>query len=287
MFNQLNLFNKMKTKHLIIGTFVVAAGLSIAISGCKKKEEDSDTTSASDNEQSEFVSNDALNMADAAANGQSSFKNNPSGGYIDEALGGCATVTKDSATHTITIDFGPSNCLCKDGRNRRGKIIVVNTGLFFIAGSSRTVTFDNYYVNDHHIEGIHTVTYNGLNSSNHPNWTISAQNMKITRPNGNYHSWNSTRNREWAQGDSTLFNWTDDVYLITGSASGTNVNGASFTANITSALRWELSCHWLVSGTIELTPANKPTRTVDFGSGACDNQATVTIGTKTYTITMH
>lgn len=39
-----------------------------------------------------------------------------------------------------------------------------------------------------------------------------------------------------------------------------------------------------VQGTFDLTPSNKPTRHIDFGSGTCDDIATVTINNHTYTI---
>ena len=40
----------------------------------------------------------------------------------------CAQRTYVSDTRTLTIDFGSTNCLCPDGRYRRGKIVVVFTG---------------------------------------------------------------------------------------------------------------------------------------------------------------
>ncbi len=283
----------MELKKLISRGLLIAAVSSLVIAGCRKKDEDKDTQAASDNEQAEFMSNDVVNMSDAAANGVNSFKNNPSGTF---AALSCATVTRDtivsSDPDTTTIDFGSSACQCMDGRYRQGKIIVIHHGKFTIPQSFRSVSFSNYFVGKdpaqmHQIEGVHTVTFNGKNTAGNFNWTIDAQNMKITRPDGKYHTWTSTRNREWIQGSNTPFNWTDDVFLITGSASGTNVNGNSYSANITTALRRELGCHWFVSGTVEITPQNKPTRTVDYGNGTCDNQATVTIGNNTYTITLH
>ena len=281
---------KMKTKKFILNGLMVMVAASMILTSCKKKEdEDKDTQSASDNEESEFVSNDALNMADQAANGKNSFKN----GDAVYAPMSCATVTRDTANSadadTVTIDFGSTNCQCNDGRYRRGIIMIIHQGKWWIANSYRTITFDNYYVNDRHIEGTHTVTYNGLNSANHANWSITATNMKITSPDGTkYHTWNSTRNREHSSNNSTPFNPFDDVYSITGSASGSNSNGVSYTANITNALKRHLDCKYFEAGTVELTPSNKPMRTLDFGTdGTCDNQATVTINNNTYTITLH
>ena len=285
----------MITKNLITKGITLTLVAGCLFSGCgKKAEDDKDTQSASDNEESEFVSNDAVNMADAADAGVNTFKNGDGTTY--EALSGCATVTRDTMNSadpdTITIDFGSTPCLCKDNRYRSGQIAIIRSGKKWIAGSYRSVSFNNYYVGKtatdmNHIEGTHTVTFNGKNTAGNFNWDISAQNMVITKSNGKSHSWTSTRNREWTVGSGTLFNWTDDVYSITGSASGTNVNGNTYTANITNALLRHLNCKWFESGTIELTPQNKPTRTLDYGTdGNCDDQATVTIGSNTFTITL-
>jgi hypothetical protein len=279
----------MKTKKILkpLALFLITG---LIISSCRKDNiDDKDTQSASDFEQAEFISNDALNMADAAGNGFKDFRLSAEELAID-ILSSCATVTFDtvdaSNADTITIDFGPTNCQGPDGRNRRGIITIIRNGDKFTAGSYRIITFNNYYVNDNHIEGTHTVTAKGQNGNGNYNWDINAQNMKITRTNGKWHSWNSTRNREMIAGLSTLAR-IDDVFLITGSGGGTNSNGGSYTALITKELRRELNCKWFVSGTVVVTPANKPQRTLNFGNGNCDNQATVTINGNTYNITLH
>ena len=85
-------------------------------------------------------------------------------------------------------------------------------------------------------------------------------------------------------GESTLI-WSDDVYSITGSASGKSAKGNNFSATITSALIVKLTCKNIVKGTFDFDPGTgKPVRTVDYGDGTCDDVATVTIGSKTYTV---
>ena len=88
-------------------------------------------------------------------------------------------------------------------------------------------------------------------------------------------------------GASTPFVRNDDIYRITGTANGVNINGVSYTANIVQPLRRAISCQWVESGTVEITPANLATRTLDFGSTGCDNQATVTVNNNSYSITLH
>jgi hypothetical protein len=99
-------------------------------------------------------------------------------------------------------------------------------------------------------------------------------------------TWTSSRNREWIAGSATQFNWLDDEYSITGSASGTNFEGTSFTVNITSPLIVKLDCRWITKGTFDLTPTGKLTRTFDYGNGSCDANATVTINGTVFPVTL-
>jgi hypothetical protein len=262
-----------------------AAILTMTIAGCRKeKKVDNDTTIASDNNLAEASFNEVTNISDAAANGYLSSTQYKS--EMDTTVMGCATVILDtvSTPHKIIIDYGPTNCTCGDGRQRRGKIITTFTGRYRDAGTVITHTFDNYFVNNNQIMGTKTVTNMGTNSSGHPYFNISVSGSVIKASGGTI-TWSSTRVREWIAGYDTYI-LADDVYLITGSGSGTNASGTNFTVTITSALRIELSCPRIVSGVIDITPSGKPTRTLNYGSGACDNQATVTINGNTYNITL-
>lgn len=266
---------------LIIGSF---------FSGCKcRDKEDKDTQTASDYDQGQLISEDISNMADAAAEGQIKFKTSPGYDNIIDVMSGCATVSRDTDSVnviTITINFGTSNCLCMDNRFRRGIITITHFGDRWTSGSYRAVSFNNYFVNDHQVEGVHTITANGQNGSGNWNWTITGQNMKISRPDGKWHSWNSTRNREWLNNGTPLVK-NDDAVHITGSAMGTNINGHNYSATIISTLRREAGCKWIVKGAVQIIPDSKPMRTLDFGTGSCDDKATVTINGNTYNITLH
>ena len=92
--------------------------------------------------------------------------------------------------------------------------------------------------------------------------------------------------REWIAGESTILDPWDDVYLISGTADGTGINGNTFSVVIHNPLRVALNCKWIESGTLTLTPQNLSPRDVDYGSGACDDQATVTINGTVYNVTM-
>ncbi|MGC4056934.1 MAG: hypothetical protein QM743_02290 [Chitinophagaceae bacterium] len=99
--------------------------------------------------------------------------------------------------------------------------------------------------------------------------------------------WTSSRTRTWTNGESTKTR-LDDVYSITGSGTVTRVDSSTFTGTITSPLIIATSCDWITQGTIEIVPSGTgKTRTLDYGSGTCDAVATLTVGSKSRTVTLH
>jgi hypothetical protein len=125
----------------------------------------------------------------------------------------------------------------------------------------------------------------GKNQNNQTYFNISVSGA-IYKANGGTITWNSTRVRTWIAGESTTLNWMDDEYHITGSGNGTSANGTQFNVVITQALHVKLNCPRIVSGTVDITPSGKPTRTLDYGPGTCDYNATVTINGNVYNITL-
>ncbi len=200
----------------------------------------------------------------------------------------CATVTHDtiSSPKTITVDFGPTNCLCNDGRNRRGKILISYQGKYKDSGSIHIISFDNYFVNDNHVMGTKTVQNMGKNASNQTFFNVTVQGLIIKATTLDSVIWTANRVRTFIQGESTQIR-SDDVYQITGSSSGQKANGQTYTKTIIQPLVKEIGCQWFKSGIVEVLPSNKPLRTINFGNGACDNLATVEINGVTYNITLN
>lgn len=187
-----------------------------------------------------------------------------------------------STPHSVTVDWGNTNCDCNDGKTRRGKIVTTFTGPYLAQGTILTHTPIDYYVNDIHIEGTRTVQNMGVNASNQPYFNVEVDGF-ATFPTGETLSYISSRVRTWSAGFTTpLYRW-DDTYQITGTASGDHSNGNSYTAVITSPLQINVGCGRPVSGTIELTPSGLSTRIIDYGSGTCDLTFTVTVNGNTYT----
>jgi hypothetical protein len=149
--------------------------------------------------------------------------------------------------------------------------------------------FDNYFVNDNQVTGTKTVTNMGNNTLGQPYYNIDVNGSLILANSSGTISYKSHRVRTWTNGYNTPNTWHDDTYSITDQAGAedtlTRANGNIVHNQITSPVIIDMSCRWkLVQGTILHTFANSTTATLDYGSGACDAVAAVTINGHTYNI---
>ncbi len=267
---------------LLVGTTLLIVFIASCNKDEKEAEQNEEITTVQDNATAEKIFNDVSDIADQAYD---SFQVIKSITYDGDITGNCAVFSLDTIgfPRTLTIDFGDTNCLCSDGRYRRGKILVSFTGHYREEGTVITHTFDNYFVNDNQVLGTKIVTNAGRNEIEHLYFTISVDGLIIKANGGGQITWISNRIREWIIGEETQDRF-DDVYLITGESHGTTASGKIYNIVITYPLRREIDCKYFVSGTFEFTPEGKPIRILDYGEGECDNVATVTVNGKTYTI---
>jgi hypothetical protein len=175
----------------------------------------------------------------------------------------------------ITIDFGDgcTQVINGDTITKKGKIIITVTGRYWLKGSTRTVTFENFYVNNVKIEGVRTITNNGKNEKGNWTWTIKLDSGKITFNDTAIITINSERTRELVTNNT--IERSDDYFLITGSETGTTVNKIQYTKTIIDTLQKNFTCPVFVKGSIENKIGSK-TFTINFGDGDCDKIITVT-----------
>ena len=286
----------MKTKHFL-ATLCVAATI-LTVYSCKK--ETAPTLDTTDNTYIKNINfaakafDDTDPMAEEAyQSGEVTFQgmtlpsnSNELNPVMDKA--GCATITRDTVNRILTIDFGTVNCLCQDGKTRRGKITIQHSGPFMATGTTRTFNYTNYFINDNQITGSRVVTNMGLNANNQLYFQIVVQGAVIMANGNGTLTYSAQRTRTWIAGAGTPIK-TDNVHEITGSSSGTFPNGETFTANITSPLikKFEIGCREVVKGIWVMNRSTRPTKTIDYGNGTCDNEATVTVGNNTHIINLN
>lgn len=85
----------------------------------------------------------------------------------------------------------------------------------------------------------------------------------------------------YPKGDATSAE--DPITYVFGTASGVNRQSRAFNVNIpsTTPLVKRKSCQYVQKGIMDLTPDGFKTRTVDFGNGTCDDDATFTVNGNT------
>lgn len=187
---------------------------------------------------------------------------------------------------TITADYGTTNYLCLDGRYRRGKIVITASDFYRNEGAEYVVNFENYYQNDHKVEGTQTVTNSGRNNDGFLVYGVVITNGKITTPESKVVYFNQNSTRTWTEGESTVIQPCDDVYLIAGTQDGVSSDSIHYTITVPEDLNVLVCCKWVRSGILNINIEELPTISIDYGETNCDNQATISFGGNTYPVNM-
>jgi len=186
---------------------------------------------------------------------------------------------------TIIIDYGEDYCETFHGRVKKGKIIIRVTRPMHEEGSIRTVTFENYFIGEHQIEGVKTLTNKGINDSGNMNFDVNLRGGMVIFPNQTIATREMDQNREWTTGMDTPRYWWDNEWLIRGSASGIHRNGKSYENTITLAVLVKSVCRFPVSGLVEMEIGDLPSPVIlNYGDGECDNLATLSFGDQVWQI---
>lgn len=270
------------TKFLLSAIFI----FTIIFSACEKTEDESEVVSTKAFEK-EAVSDILWNSIDSDVDIVSDMMFSKGFKSITDTCPMIIVDHPDSVffPRTLTIDYGDA-CETYYGRIKKGKIIISVSSPMHLQGSVRTVNLENYYINDHHIEGTKTLTNMGLNSNGNMNWDVVLSGGQITFPDGTISTRSVNHNREWIKGIDTPRYWWDDEWHIHGTATGTNVDGVSYNNTITTPVLVKTVCRFPVSGIIDMEVSDVGTLVFDYGDGECDNEATLTFGDQSWIITL-
>ncbi|MEO6302057.1 MAG: hypothetical protein ABIP51_02680 [Bacteroidia bacterium] len=182
----------------------------------------------------------------------------------------------------FSLNLAPSTCANSftDQKVRSGSWMIKITGPLKFVGSKMILNLINHkasgigYACDSMVVTTTATTaisstfniklYNGVCTS--PNWTIK---YSFDRTFTNYGKGNPVGG--------------DPVVEVFGTANGVNRVGKKFDVNIPqgSPLIKHKLCQFIDKGILELTPEGFKTRTVDFGNGTCDDDATFTVNGST------
>ncbi len=245
----------------------------LMVTSCKKEQATAgvDTQDISNESMSSFVEKNLITDEDAATmrGGAPGLQSNCN---WQELLPECAIVNVSAETYpqTITIDYG-SGCTQGD-ITKSGMITIVLTDDMINVGAVRTVTFQNYQINNTSIEGSRTLTNTGIDELGHPmfhrevNTTITRNSNTVTRV--------AIESVTWLSGYDTE-ECGDNIFSVTGSGSITRPDGITRTRTIVVPLIIDRICGYITQGVIEIQGPNG-NGSIDFGDGSCDDEALVT-----------
>jgi hypothetical protein len=186
----------------------------------------------------------------------------------------CAVVTRDGdeTSGTITIDYG-TGCVGERGNVRKGKILIAYVGRWNVAGSTWTVTTDNYFINDVAVAGTRLVR-NVSETEDVQAFEITMEDGTLTFPDGAIARRIVHKRRELERDENSILK----RLIIFGSAEGSNRNGRGYTIEILERLIYDRNCEDVfipVSGK-KLIKHGEREITVDYGNGECDNTVVIT-----------
>jgi hypothetical protein len=193
-----------------------------------------------------------------------------------------ASWTYTNGTFSGTIDFGTDGCTLENGNVLKGKITLSFSGNFMTSEQTITYSFDGFYHNGVKITGSETITRTLKNTDLlaeiHP-VLIHTIDLTITFEDGTVYSRIGNTIKEMVAGYETKGDWSDNVFLVTGSYATSKPNGDTWSSKIETPLRYEMACKKSIPVSGTLLKVNNGIETlIDFGSGECDKIATATVG---------
>lgn len=222
-----------------------------------------------------------------------------------------ATISKDATagTRTVIIDYGTG---CSDSSaasngvtiSRTGKITIVYTGKWNEQNTVKTITFLNFETTvtrngktftrtvngTRKVTNLSTISFNNGALSGTPkfryenNFTIKLPAIDDDRPEKTV-AYKSDKTKTWTKGFGSR-NPFDDVFTVTGTFSGVNRKGVTYSAEVLEAITmktecWKSAIFMPAAGKVKYT-TDRGDATVNYGDGTCDKKVSVEINGKTY-----
>lgn len=184
---------------------------------------------------------------------------------------------------TITIDYGDGVELI-NGRTLKGVISIVASAPIFTNGATRTVNYQNFFVDSTQIAGEAVRTFSGTDSTERVFTNVS--DLVITFADETVLLRHGQHTRNLAEGFETIFDHSDDLILITGSVNYTAEDQTTFGKTIIEPLTKRGGCRYIVQGVVEFNYNGEQFAMLDYGNGSCDDVATIIKDGETVQITL-
>lgn len=198
-------------------------------------------------------------------------KSMPDGPYFSSCVS--RTLVLEGNNINISLDYG-NGCEGPHGNVLAG-LIRIDIQLLSADEKLITHSFEDFSINGRSIEG--SITRNRIrsNQNGYPQVETS-KDIIIQWDEDTVFNRVGQTTRVWVAGNDTR-SWGDDVFLTTGNWNISRNGVLKRSVTITKELRREMSCRFLVSGTMNIE-GSQANYSLDFGDGTCDDVAVVTSG---------
>ena len=186
---------------------------------------------------------------------------------------------------TLIINFGEDNFLHL-GHIKRGEIIIIYNKFLYDNGANISTTFTDFYINNNLVQGNIVLNNIGFNENENLEFSLEINNLSLNTENGIINL-SGNYNKEMVEGFSTQYQYLDNVYHVSGNATGNSVNNNSFNINISDSTIHNLSCFQtssciITKGLTQVNPSIYDQRILDYGNGNCDCEISAIIEEENY-----
>lgn len=185
-------------------------------------------------------------------------------GYID-----ACDVSHNGNDDFIKYAYGTVDRMCQDGKFRRGTFYAYFSGEIFAEGVTANIVTDSLFVDDLSVNAIIDIQNLGMNNDNLPEYSLKVISSLIMLPDTNkVNGVSITTNytMTWAEGSFTPAIHEDDLFRVTGAASGLSADGYQFSVDVLDPLFNYVDCFWISQGLSRITvPVGEiPTGEIDY-----------------------
>jgi len=288
---------KIKTASKYLSILTVVSSLLVTVSCKKKAADDTEVQSVVDNAmcEQEFmqIQPTANSRAINTKGTGTTFKTVGTASFsvcdtLHKISGDTLWGTTSHKDPVYEFDFTNCSTLNGDNSNRSGKYIIRLTGPVKTIGSKMIIKLQNYKVTkpggvaiNYSCDSMIVETTASSFVSSTPGSLPASFSFKIDIINGICSSTTGwTIHYNTSKTITTTTNGTaqpgDDITVVNGTANGVNREGRAF--NVTMyGIEKKGDCPHITKGTVDVKPDGFNTRTVDYGDGTCDDNATYTV----------
>ncbi len=268
-------------------SILVLASTVVFIHSCKKntKAVDTETQSVVDNSicEQEFMQiQPTINNLAIKTKGTGAQRLTGASGGCDSLtyISGDTTYTNLLSPPTYSFNYGTCSLVNIDGVTRTGSVWIRFLGRPRNVNSKTIIKLINYKVNGALTYSCDSIVVTNLNPITNPIKSFSVQIINgVCTGTGWNIKFHSVKTIDVNTNNTPLIQ-NDDVLTVKGTAGGTNRNNVDFDVAINSITK-PANCKWITSGTLDITPKDLSKRTVDYGNGTCDDNATFTVNGQT------